>query len=54
MAKGFAQWEGIDLDKNFSPVVKHTSIRSLLSMVAVQDLELEQLDVATTFLCGES
>ncbi|KAJ4713215.1 Retrovirus-related Pol polyprotein from transposon TNT 1-94 [Melia azedarach] len=34
-------------------VVRHTSIRVLLAIVAHQDLELEQLDVKTAFLHGE-
>jgi len=33
-------------------VVRHTSIRVLLAIVANQDLELEQLDVKTAFLHG--
>jgi len=37
----------------FSPVVHDTSIRMLLALVALQDLELEQLDVKTAFLHGE-
>ena len=36
----------------FSPVVKHVSIRVLLSLVVNQDLELEQMDVKTVFLHG--
>ena len=31
-------------------MVCHTSIRMLLSIIAVQDLELEQMDVRTAFL----
>ena len=31
-------------------MVKHTSIRVMLALVAHQDLELEQLGVKTTFL----
>jgi len=50
VAKGFNQREGIDFNKVFSPVVKHSSIRVLLAIVATFDLELEQLDVKTTFL----
>ena len=37
----------------FTPVLKHSSIKVLLVMVALFDLELEQLDVKTTFLLGE-
>ena len=38
--------------KIFSLVVKQTSIRLLLLVVAQENLELEQLDVKTTFLHG--
>ena len=37
----------------FSPVVKHSSIQTFFSIVAMHDLELEQLDVKTAFLHGE-
>ena len=53
MAKGYSQVQGIDFNEVFSPVVKHTSIRILLSLVATKDLELEQLDVKTAFLHGD-
>ena len=50
--KGFQQKEGIDFTEFFSPVVKLTTIRLVLSMVAVENLHLEQLDVKTSFLHG--
>ena len=53
VARGFTQKEGVDYNEIFSPVVRHTSIRVLLAMVAHQDLELEQLDVKTAFLHGK-
>ena len=53
MAKGYAQKEGIDYNEIFSPVVKHSSIRILLALVAQFDLELVQLDVKTAFLHGD-
>ncbi|CAN1285750.1 Retrovirus-related Pol polyprotein from transposon TNT 1-94, partial [Linum perenne] len=53
VAKGYAQKEGIDYNEIFSPVVKHSSIRILLALVAQFDLKLEQLDVKTAFLHGD-
>jgi hypothetical protein len=52
VAKGYSQKEGVDYNEVFSPVVRHTSIRVLLAMVARFNLELEQLDVKTAFLHG--
>ena len=48
--KGFGQKKGIDFDAIFSHVVKFSSIRTILGLAANQDLEIEQLDVKTTFL----
>ena len=53
VVKGFAQKKGIDFDEIFSPVVKMTSIRTILSLVAAEDLHLEQLDVKTTCVHGD-
>uniref|UniRef100_A0ACD5ZRV2 Uncharacterized protein n=1 Tax=Avena sativa TaxID=4498 RepID=A0ACD5ZRV2_AVESA len=50
VAKGFIQIPGIGYNDVFSPVVKHSSIRTFFSIVAMRDLELEQLDVKTAFL----
>ncbi|RVX18554.1 Retrovirus-related Pol polyprotein from transposon TNT 1-94 [Vitis vinifera] len=49
----FQQKEGIDYTEIFSPVVKMSTIRLVLGMVAVENLHLEQLDVKTTFLHGD-
>lgn len=42
----------MDFDEVFSPVVKMTTLRAVLRLVALQDMELVQLDVKTTFLHG--
>jgi hypothetical protein len=41
VAKGFSQILGIDYNDVFSLVVKHSSIRALLGIIAMHDLELE-------------
>ena len=53
VAKGYSQVEGIEFGEIFSLVSKLTSIRFLLSIVAAFDLEVEQMDVKTTFLHGD-
>jgi hypothetical protein len=53
VVKGFQQKEGIYYIDIFSPVMKLTTIRSVLSIVAAEGLHLEQLDVKTAFLHGD-
>ncbi|GJY19058.1 retrotransposon protein, putative, ty1-copia subclass [Tanacetum coccineum] len=52
VARGFTQRACIDYNEVFSPMVRHTSIRVILSLTACEDYELEQLDVKMAFLHG--
>ena len=51
--KKFTLKKGINFDEIFSHIVKMTSIHTILSIVATEDLYLEYLDVKTTFLHGD-
>jgi hypothetical protein len=53
VAKGYAQKEGIDYNETFALVAKMTSICILLALIAIEDLEVHQMDVKTTFLNGD-
>ncbi|KAK9177480.1 hypothetical protein WN944_029502 [Citrus x changshan-huyou] len=50
VAEGFTQKEGINYEETFSPVAMLKSIRILLSIAAVLDYEIWQMDVKTAFL----
>ena len=53
VTKRFTQKEGIDFTEVFSLVVRHASIRIILSLVPVNNMHLEQMDFKKTFLYEE-
>ncbi|GKA31563.1 putative RNA-directed DNA polymerase [Tanacetum coccineum] len=52
VAKGFRQQPGIDFHETFSPVVKSTTIRAVLSLAVTNNWPLRQLDIQNAFLHG--
>ena len=52
VAKGYSQLYGADYDETFSPVVRFSSIRTLLSFAVQNNLHVHQMDVVTAFLNG--
>jgi len=53
VVRGFQQKKGIDYSEIFSPIVKHTTIRVVLGIVAAENLHFEQLYVKIAFLHGD-
>ena len=51
--KGYRQREGLDYFDTYSPMTRINSIRMILAIVAVRNLEVHQMDVKTAFLNGD-
>lgn len=52
VAQGYTQQYGIDYFETFAPVVRLESLRILLAIAAVKDLEVHQMDVVSAYLLG--
>ncbi|KAB2622339.1 DNA polymerase zeta catalytic subunit-like [Pyrus ussuriensis x Pyrus communis] len=53
VAKGYRQKEGLDYFDTYSPIARITSIRLLIAIASLYNLEIHQVDVKTAFLNGE-
>jgi len=51
--KGFRQKQDLDYFDTYSPVTRITSIRMLIAIASILNLEIHQMDVKTAFLNGE-
>ena len=52
VALGCSQKPGLEFNQTYAPVVKLSTLRIILALIAVHDLEVLQLDVKTAFLHG--
>ena len=48
--KGYKQTEGLEYFDTYFPVMRINSIRMVLAIVVLRNLEVHQMDVKTTFM----
>ena len=53
VAKGFAQRPGIDYFETFASTMRHATIRVILALAAIEDLELRSVDISHAFINSE-
>ena len=53
VVKGFRQREGLDYFDTYSPITRITSIRMLIAIASLYNLEIHQMDMKIAFLNGE-
>lgn len=53
VARGFSQRPGLDYTDTYSPVVKLSSIRTLIAKAIEENMHIDQLDITTGSLNGE-
>ncbi|KAL0453826.1 UNVERIFIED_CONTAM: Retrovirus-related Pol polyprotein from transposon TNT 1-94 [Sesamum latifolium] len=52
VAQGFTQKPGIDYTETYSPVVDATTLRFLISLSVIEQLQMQLMDVVTAYLYG--
>ncbi|KAI1001348.1 hypothetical protein K3495_g6851, partial [Podosphaera aphanis] len=50
VARGFQQEAGLDYSETFASVVRYNTLRIILAIAAVRDLEIDSVDIDTAFL----
>lgn len=53
VAKGYAQREGVDYTETFAPTARFGALRTVIALAAMEDWELESVDISTAFLNGD-
>ena len=53
VARGFMQKAGINFTETFAPVVHFNTLRVLLAITSMEDIELDQVDFKSAYLNGE-
>ena len=53
VAKGYSQCPGFDFKDTFAPTAKWSALHAILALAALEDLELESIDISSAFLNGD-
>jgi hypothetical protein len=49
VARGFSQKYGVDFEDTFAPTARYDTLRALMAIVCLEDLECHQVDVNNAF-----
>ena len=52
VAKGYSQQPGFDFKETFAPTVHYSTIRTILGLAALEDLELRSVNISHAYLNG--
>ena len=53
VAKGYSQRPGLDYNESFAPTFCPATLRIIMAMSAVEDLELHSVDITAAFINGD-
>jgi len=53
VAKGYSQCPGLDYNESFSPTFRLATLRIIMALAAVEDLELHSVDITSAFTNGD-
>ena len=53
MARGYSQQKGIDYNEIYTLVMRMKTLRLLLTIVAMLNLNIHQIDVVTVYFTGD-
>ena len=53
VAKGYSQQPGFDFKEIFAPTVRYSTIHIILTIAALENLELHSVDISHAYLNGE-
>jgi hypothetical protein len=53
VARGFTQTFGVNYNETFAPITKFESIRYILALTTIENMEIDQMDVKIAFFNGD-